>query len=61
MDFKKAYDLVDREALWQLLRMCNVDGKLLKGIKKFLSWKLNKCYIKLSELFDRIGGMRRGV
>ena len=26
---KKAYDRVDKEALWQMLRMCDVGGKLL--------------------------------
>lgn len=27
MNLDKAYDRVDREALWQLLKMYNVDGK----------------------------------
>ena len=27
------YDKVNREALWQVLRMCDVDDKLLNGIK----------------------------
>ena len=30
MDSEKSYD---REALWQLLRIFDVDGKLLNGIK----------------------------
>ena len=30
---KKAYDKVSREALWQVLRMYDVGGKLLNGIK----------------------------
>ena len=33
MNQKKAYDRVNREALWQVLRMYNVVGKLLNGIK----------------------------
>ena len=33
MDLEKAYDRVNREALWQVLRMYYVHGKLLKGIK----------------------------
>ena len=42
MDLKKAYDRVNREALWKLLRMCDVGGKLLNGMKsvyvKNLAW-----------------------
>ena len=33
MDLEKAYDRVDREELWQVLRMHDVGGKLLNGIK----------------------------
>ena len=33
LDLEKAYDRVNREALWQVLRMYNVGGKLLNGIK----------------------------
>ena len=33
MELEKAYDRVNREALWQVLRMCDVGGKLLNGIK----------------------------
>ena len=33
MDLKKVYDRVNREALWQVLRMYDVGGKLLNGIK----------------------------
>ena len=32
-DLEKAYDRVNREALWQVLRMYDVEGKLLGGIK----------------------------
>ena len=34
MELEKAYDSVNREALWQVLRMYDGDGKLLSGIKK---------------------------
>ena len=37
MDFEKAYDRVNREALWQVLRMYDVGGKLLNGIKSMHS------------------------
>ena len=33
MDLQKAYDRVNREAVWQVLRMYDVGGKLLNGIK----------------------------
>ena len=33
MDLEKTYDRVNREALWQVLRMYNVGDKLLNGIK----------------------------
>ena len=33
IDLEKAYDRVNREALWQVLRMYDVVGKLLSGIK----------------------------
>ena len=33
MDLEKAYDRVNMEALWQVLRMYVVDGKLLNGTK----------------------------
>ena len=33
MDQKTAYDKANIEALWQVLRMYDVDGELLNGIK----------------------------
>ena len=33
MDLEKSYDRVNREALWQVLRMYDVCGNLLNGIK----------------------------
>ena len=33
MDLEKSYDRVNREALWQILRMYGVGGKLLNDIK----------------------------
>ena len=32
IDLEKAYDRFNREALWQVLRMFNLGGKLLSGI-----------------------------
>ena len=33
MDLEKAYDRVNREALWQVLRMYDVGGKLLNDLR----------------------------
>ena len=33
IDLEKTYDGVNREALWQVLRMYDVGGKLSSGIK----------------------------
>ena len=33
IDLEKVYDRVSREALWQVLRMYDVGGKMLDGIK----------------------------
>ena len=35
MDLEKAYDRVDRDALWQVLRLYGVGGKLLKTVQSF--------------------------
>ena len=62
MDLEKAYDRVNREALWQVLRMHDVDGKLLNSIK---SMNLNSlaCVIVKggeSECFRIHSGVRQG-
>ena len=33
MDLERVYDRINREALWQVLRMYDVAGKLLNGMK----------------------------
>ena len=33
MDLEEAYDRVNREDLWQVLKIYDVGGKLLSGIK----------------------------
>ena len=35
MDLEKAYDRVDREAMWRMLSIYGVGGKLLSAIKSF--------------------------
>ena len=36
MDLERAYDRVKREALWQVLRLYDVGGKILRGIESML-------------------------
>ena len=35
MDLEKAYDTIDRNGMWQMLRVYGVGGKLLKAVKRF--------------------------
>ena len=35
MDLEKAYDRVDREAMWRMLGIYGVGGKLLSAVKSF--------------------------
>ena len=35
MDLEKAYDRVDKEALWNVLKIYSVGGQLLAGVKAF--------------------------
>ena len=39
MDLEKAYDMIDRHGMWQMLRLYGVDGKLLKALQSF--YKIN--------------------
>ncbi len=50
MDLEKAYDRVDREALWSVLRIYGVGGQLLKGIQAFYR-EANACV--------RVGGKEK--
>ena len=45
MDLWKAYDRDNREALWQVMRMYDAGGKLLKNIKSMYVNSL-ACYSK---------------
>ena len=49
MDLKKAYDRVNWEALWQVLRMYDTGGKLLNGIKNMNINSLAYVRVKESE------------
>ena len=36
MDLEKAYDTIDRQGMWQMLRVYGVGGKLLKAVQSFI-------------------------
>ncbi len=62
MDLEKAYDKVDWLALWEVLRMYGVGGKLLRAIKSF--YEAASACVKIigetSEHFEIKVGLRQG-
>ena len=60
MDLEKTYDRVNREALWQVLRMYDVGGKLLNSIKSMYVNSLAFVRVKVgeSECFRINSGVR---
>ena len=62
MDLEKAYDWVNREALWQVLRMYDVGSKLFNGIKSIYINCLPCARVKggESECFRITSGVRHG-
>ncbi len=51
MDLEKAYDRVNREAVWSVLRIYDVGGQLLKGIQVFYR-EANACVMVEGEFSD---------
>ena len=62
IDLEKAYDRFNREVLWQVLRMYDVWGKLLGGIKSIYVDSLACVIVKggESKRFGINGGVRQG-
>ena len=62
MDLEKAYDRVDRDALWQVLRLYGVGCKLLKAVKRFYVDCKSCVRIgnEISEWFSVNVGVRQG-
>ena len=62
MDLEKAYDRVDREALWQVLGIYGVGGCVLKGIQSFYvgSTACVRVGSDTSESFEVTVGLRQG-
>ncbi len=59
MDLEKAYDRVDREALWSVLRIYGVGGQLLKGIQAF--YKEEKACVRVGGKFSESFAVEVGV
>ena len=62
MDLEKAYDRVDRDAMWQVLRIYGIGGKVLRGIMSF--YEEGRACVRvaseLSESFEVKMGLRQG-
>ena len=42
LDLEKAYDRVDRDAMWNVLRLYGIGGRLLRGVKS-VCWQQSVC------------------
>ena len=62
MDLEKAYDRVDRQGLWECLRMYGIGGRLLEAVRSFYRGSTAKVRINgnCSESFEVAFGLRRG-
>ena len=62
MDLEKAYDRVDRDAMWQVMRIYGLGGRVLEGIKSF--YEEGRACVRvgseLSESFEVKMGLRQG-
>ena len=62
LDLEKAYDRVDRDAMWNVLRLYGVGGKLLQAVKSLYAGSKACVRVanKLSEWFQVKVGLRQG-
>ena len=62
MDLEKAYDRVDRKAMWQVLRVCGIGGKLLEAVKSFYEGSTGSVRVgrKCGRTFTVEVGLRQG-
>ena len=62
LDLEKAYDKVDRDAMWNVLRLYGIGGRLLRGVKSL--YVGGKACVRvgneLSEWFPVRVGLRQG-
>ena len=62
LDLEKAYDRVDRDAMWNVLRLYGIGGRLLRGVKSFYigSKACVRVGNEVSEWFPVRAGLRQG-
>ena len=62
VDLEKAYDRVDRDAIWQVMRIYGIGGRVLKGIMSF--YDEGRACVRVgnvvSESFEVKIGLRQG-
>ena len=62
MDLEKAYDRVDREAMWRVLGMYGINGQLLKAVQSL--YENSEAYVRVcreeGEWFEVGVGLRQG-
>ena len=62
LDLEKAYDRVDRDAMWNVLRLYGIGGRLLRGVKSLYvgSKACVRVGNEVSEWFPVRVGLRQG-
>ena len=62
LDLEKAYDRVDRDAMWNVLRLNGIGGRLLQGVKSLYvdSKGCVRVVNEVSEWFPVRVGLRQG-
>ena len=62
LDLEKAYDRVDRDAMWNVLRLHGIGGRLLRGVRSFYvgSKACVRVGNEVSEWFSVRVGLRQG-
>ncbi|WP_419653299.1 RNA-directed DNA polymerase, partial [Thiolapillus sp.] len=62
VDFKKAFDTINRGVLWNVLRKAGVGGKMLKILQSMYNVVKScvRCPESLTDLFDCPSGVRQG-
>lgn len=59
MDLEKAFDKLEWTAMWDVLKVYGVDGRMLKGVKAF--YKNGKACIRVGEEMSENFGIQEGV